>query len=118
MARSCAICGKVAMGGFNPQSSGMNRVRAHRRYQPNLQTLAVVEGGAGDAQAGLHALPADPDQEAPLSAAGSRPGRPPPARPGPLGATGPSRARCACPSAVRPSRGAGRLPLGRVEPDA
>ena len=45
MARSCAICGKVAMGGFNPQSSGMNRVRAHRRYQPNLQTLAVVEGG-------------------------------------------------------------------------
>jgi hypothetical protein len=24
------------MGGFNPQSSGMNRVRAHRRYQPNL----------------------------------------------------------------------------------
>jgi ribosomal protein L28 len=32
------------MGGFNPQSSGMNRVRAHRRYQPNLQPLAVVEG--------------------------------------------------------------------------
>jgi ribosomal protein L28 len=45
MARSCAICGKVSMGGFNPQSSGMNRVRAHRRYQPNLQPLAVVEGG-------------------------------------------------------------------------
>ena len=32
------------MGGFNPQSSGMNRVRAHRRYQPNLQPLAVAEG--------------------------------------------------------------------------
>ena len=45
MARACAICGKVSMGGFNPQSSGMNRVRAHRRYQPNLQPLAVVEGG-------------------------------------------------------------------------
>ena len=44
MARSCAICGKVSMGGFNPQSSGMNRVRAHRRYQPNLQPLAVLEG--------------------------------------------------------------------------
>jgi len=44
MARSCAICGKVSMGGFNPQSSGMNRVRAHRRYQPNLQPLAVAEG--------------------------------------------------------------------------
>lgn len=47
MARSCAICGKVSMGGFNPQSSGMNRVRAHRRYQPNLQplTLATPTGG-------------------------------------------------------------------------
>jgi len=45
MARSCAICGKVSMGGFNPQSSGMNRVRAHRRYQPNLQPFAKVENG-------------------------------------------------------------------------
>ena len=45
MARSCAICGKVSMGGFNPQSVGMNRVRAHRRYRPNLQpTLLVVNG--------------------------------------------------------------------------
>jgi len=33
------------MGGFNPQSSGMNRVRAHRRCQPNLQALSVAEGG-------------------------------------------------------------------------
>jgi ribosomal protein L28 len=41
MARSCAICGKVSMGGFNPQSSGMNRVRAHRRMQPNLQPLTI-----------------------------------------------------------------------------
>ena len=45
MARSCAICGKVSMGGFNPQSSGMNRVRAHRRYQPNLQPFTVVQKG-------------------------------------------------------------------------
>ena len=45
MARSCAICGKVSMGGFNPQSSGMNRVRAHRRYQPNLQPLVVTIAG-------------------------------------------------------------------------
>ncbi len=45
MARRCAICGKVSMGGFNPQSSGMNRVRAHRRYQPNLQPMVVVTGG-------------------------------------------------------------------------
>ena len=45
MARSCAICGKVSMGGFNPQSSGMNRVRAHRRYQPNLQPLARTVDG-------------------------------------------------------------------------
>ena len=45
MARSCAICGKVSMGGFNAQSSGMNRVRAHRRYQPNLQPLLVTVNG-------------------------------------------------------------------------
>ena len=42
MARSCAICGKVSMGGFNPQSSGSNRVRAHRRYQPNLQPFVIT----------------------------------------------------------------------------
>ena len=46
MARSCAICGKASMGGFNPQSSGMNRVRAHRRMQPNLQPFAIVKDGA------------------------------------------------------------------------
>ena len=45
MARSCAICGKTSMGGFNPQSSGMNRVRAHRRYQPNLQPLVIEQKG-------------------------------------------------------------------------
>ncbi len=45
MARSCAICGKASMGGFNPQSSGMNRVRAHRRYQPNLQPLVITKNG-------------------------------------------------------------------------
>ena len=42
MARACAVCGKESMGGFNAQSSGMNRVRAHRRYQPNLQPLIVM----------------------------------------------------------------------------
>ena len=46
MARSCAICGKVSMGGFNPQSSGSNRVRAHRRMQPNLQPFLLVKDGA------------------------------------------------------------------------
>jgi len=46
MARSCAICGKASMGGFNPQSSGMNRVRAHRRYQPNLQPLVIEQKGS------------------------------------------------------------------------
>ncbi len=45
MARACAVCGKVSMGGFNPQSSGMNRVRAHRRYQPNLQQLLITKDG-------------------------------------------------------------------------
>ena len=46
MARSCAICGKVSMGGFNPQSSGMNRVRAHRRMQPNLQPFLIDLDGS------------------------------------------------------------------------
>jgi ribosomal protein L28 len=41
----CAICGKVSMGGFNPQSSGMNRVRAHRRYKPNLHPLRLTPNG-------------------------------------------------------------------------
>jgi len=45
MARTCAICGKISMGGFNPQSSGMNRVRAHRRYQPNLQPTRLPQNG-------------------------------------------------------------------------
>ena len=45
MARACAICGKGSMGGFNHQSSGMNRVRVHRRYQPNLQLLAITADG-------------------------------------------------------------------------
>ena len=45
MARACAICGKASMGGFNPQSSGMNRVRAHRRYQPNLQVTTLTGKG-------------------------------------------------------------------------
>ncbi len=44
MARSCAICGKISMGGFNPQSSGMNRVRAHRRYKPNLHPMQISQG--------------------------------------------------------------------------
>lgn len=45
MARSCAKCGKTSMGGYNPQSSGMNRVRARRRYNVNLQQLKVNDGG-------------------------------------------------------------------------
>ena len=45
MARSCAICGKVSMGGFNPQSVGANRVRAHRRMQPNLQPYVMTKDG-------------------------------------------------------------------------
>jgi large subunit ribosomal protein L28 len=46
MARSCAVCGKASMGGFNPHSSGMNRVRAHRRYYPNLQVTTLVVDGS------------------------------------------------------------------------
>ena len=46
MARSCAICGRVAISGYNPQSSGMNRVRAHRRYKVNLHPLKIERGAA------------------------------------------------------------------------
>src|SRR2546423_1176122 len=42
MARPCAIWGRVAMGGLTPRSPGMNRVRPHRRYQPNLQPTLIV----------------------------------------------------------------------------
>ena len=45
MSRSCAICGKVSMGSYNPQSSGMNRVRAHRRCEPNLHRLEITRAG-------------------------------------------------------------------------
>ena len=48
MARSCAVCGKVSMDGFNPQSSGMNRVRAHRRYHPNLQQTTIQQNLAAN----------------------------------------------------------------------
>lgn len=44
MARSCAMCGKTSMTGYNPQSTGMNRVRAKRRYDVNLQQLKVRDG--------------------------------------------------------------------------
>jgi ribosomal protein L28 len=50
MARSCAICGKSSMGGFNPQSSGMNRVRVHRRYRPNLQPIKLERDGVATTQ--------------------------------------------------------------------
>ncbi|HEX7591801.1 MAG TPA: L28 family ribosomal protein [Candidatus Limnocylindrales bacterium] len=45
MARSCAVCGKVSMDGFNAQSSGMNMVRAHRRFKPNLQQTTIQVAG-------------------------------------------------------------------------
>ena len=45
MARSCAICGKGSMDGFNAQSSGMNRVRAHRRFNVNLQQTTIQQNG-------------------------------------------------------------------------
>jgi len=46
MARACAICGKSSMAGFNPQSVGMNRVRAHRRMVANLQPMKLEQGGS------------------------------------------------------------------------
>ena len=34
------------MAGYNPQSTGSNRVRAHRRYQPNLQPFVIYKDGS------------------------------------------------------------------------
>jgi large subunit ribosomal protein L28 len=45
MARVCEICGKRPITGWNPQSVGMNRKRAIRRWLPNLQPLAVEREG-------------------------------------------------------------------------
>ena len=44
MARECEICGKKPMTGWNPQSVGMNRKRALRRWLPNLQTITLQRG--------------------------------------------------------------------------
>jgi large subunit ribosomal protein L28 len=45
MARICEICGKKPITGWNPQSVGMNRKRALRRWLPNLQPLVIERGG-------------------------------------------------------------------------
>ena len=45
MARVCEICGKRPLTGWNPQSVGMNRKRALRRWLPNLQPMVVQRGG-------------------------------------------------------------------------
>ena len=45
MARQCEICGKKPITGWNPQSVGMNRKRALRRWIPNLQRVLVERDG-------------------------------------------------------------------------
>jgi large subunit ribosomal protein L28 len=45
MARQCEICGKKPITGWNPQSVGMNRKRALRRWLPNLQPMVVTRNG-------------------------------------------------------------------------
>lgn len=45
MARACDICGKRPITGWNPQSVGMNRKRALRRWLPNLHPTTVVRNG-------------------------------------------------------------------------
>ena len=46
MAQKCEICGKKPITGWNPQSVGMNRKRALRRWLPNLQRVRVMVGSA------------------------------------------------------------------------
>ena len=63
-ARSAA---RPRWAGFNPQSVGMNRVRAHRRMQPNLQPLVIDnQQGRPDQVARLHPLPTDAVEGLPL----------------------------------------------------
>lgn len=45
MARQCEICGKKPITGWNPQSVGMNRKRALRRWIPNLQSTLMQRNG-------------------------------------------------------------------------
>jgi large subunit ribosomal protein L28 len=45
MARVCEICGKKPITGWNPQSVGMNRKRALRRWLPNLAMATVQRDG-------------------------------------------------------------------------
>jgi ribosomal protein L28 len=45
MARVCDICGKKPITGWNPQSVGMNRKRALRRWIPNLQPMTREQNG-------------------------------------------------------------------------
>ena len=45
VARVCDICGKRPITGWNPQSVGMNRKRALRRWLPNLQPMTIQRGG-------------------------------------------------------------------------
>jgi large subunit ribosomal protein L28 len=45
MAQTCEICGKKPITGWNPQSVGMNRKRALRRWLPNLQRLTLTRDG-------------------------------------------------------------------------
>ena len=45
MAQECEICGKKPITGWNPQSVGMNRKRALRRWLPNLQRLTLTREG-------------------------------------------------------------------------
>ena len=44
MARFCVLCGKDSIPGYNPQSVGANRVRAHRRFKANLQPTVISVG--------------------------------------------------------------------------
>jgi large subunit ribosomal protein L28 len=45
MARVCDICGKRPITGWNPQSVGMNRKRALRRWLPNLRPMTLTTDG-------------------------------------------------------------------------
>jgi len=45
VAQVCEMCGKRPIAGWNPQSVGMNRKRAARRWLPNLQPTTIQRDG-------------------------------------------------------------------------
>ncbi len=71
MSAVCEVCGKRPRVGMRVSHSHR---RTKRRWNPNIQKIRAVVGGAPEAGAGLHVLPqGGEDPEAGLTAPGPAP---------------------------------------------